>query len=529
MDRYTKIFLVLLVVAFGLLFSFKMGAPALFEDDEGRITEVAREILVTGKWIDLQFNYEPWFHKPPLYPWLTAVTFFVFGISEFTARIWAALFGLGTLIVTYFLGRSIYDEAAGGLAAIMTGSSLLFLSLSRAGFVDTGLTFFVALSVLLFHMGYSDERRKGLLILSALAMALGTLVKGPLGLLLPGGSIFIYILCKKDFGFFARYFREIGLGALVYFAAASPWWIAETIIHGGAFLEGLFGQYMLGIYSTAFQKHSGPIYFYIIVILVGMMPWSVHAAIGLYRSLRSGERDRALLLLILSAVVFAVFSLAQTKIPGYILPIFPPLTIIAAGYLKGDLASGSPVNRSSFAVLLGLTVIFFLASLFVRVPEEYLVFTVAFRWMTFIFAVLSAAAFALVNIRNYAPLAVVPLLLMSVTYLVFASEIIIPAFEYYKPVKRMAEEVREYLPSGYEADYYNYKTWYRSSLPFYMKARVTHVDDVNEMKRILKGKRGAVFFTDTKIFNDVRRSLPPGSVRIDTEADLVSFTNVVGK
>jgi uncharacterized protein (TIGR03663 family) len=527
MNKKQAIFLVLLVVFFGLLFCHKMGEPSLFEEDEARITEVAREILVTGKWIDVQHNFEPWFHKPPLYPWLTAVAFMVFGISEFTARIWAALFSLGAIVSTFFIAKLIYGKTVAGLSSMILGSSLLVTVLGRAGFVDSGLMFFTAASMLFFLIAYRNESRKSLLLLSALSAALGTLTKGPLGIILPGASIFLYLLVRKDLGFFSRYLREFILSIAVYAAVATPWWIAETVIHGGAFLSGLLGQYMIGIYSTTFQKHSGPFYFYIIVLLVGMIPWSVHTIYGLFRAIKKEERDQSLLFLIWTAVVFVIFSTAQTKVPGYILPIFPPLSIITAKSLKGILFEGSrKVKLLTFGGLVALILLLFLAAALSTVPAEQLQYLVMLRWLFLSFLILSVVSLTIVNIRKVAPLAIIPLLLVSVVFVIMASEVILPAFEVYHPARLLVADVRKIVPENDEIEYYNYKTWFRSSLVFYTKSKITMVDEKDKIISLLRGKDKIVVYTDENLYGMIKGDLPGNTRTIAKQGDLVALTNV---
>ncbi|MFA5880030.1 MAG: glycosyltransferase family 39 protein [Candidatus Margulisiibacteriota bacterium] len=352
LDKKNILFLLLLVF-FSVLFLYKIGVPSVFEEDEAKMAEISREILVTNKFIDIQHNFSPNFHKPPLYNWVTVAAFNVFGMNEFSVRLGAALFGLGTIMLTFFLAGLIFDKKIALLSSFILGSSILFLSLNRVGLVDTGLTFFVSLTFLLFLISYLNKKRKAILILTGFTMALGFLTKGPLGLILPATTIFCYLLYKKDFFYFKYYFKEIFFAFLIFLVVGLPWWIFEYMIHGNLFLQGLFGKFMFGIYFNEFQKHAEPIYFYLIVLLIGMLPWSFHSFYSLLISFKKEFRNKAIFFLIWFFIVFVLFSLAKTKIPSYILPLFPPLAIISAMGINNLLTNKKKIFLTKFLTLVG--------------------------------------------------------------------------------------------------------------------------------------------------------------------------------
>jgi 4-amino-4-deoxy-L-arabinose transferase-like glycosyltransferase len=461
MSRKRVIFLILLVCAFALLFTYKIGSPPLFEEDEAKITEEAREILVTGDWTTLHLNFKPWFHKPPLYMWLTAATFAVLGVSEFTARIWSALFSLGSILTVFFIARILYDEATAGLSAIVLGSSLFFIALSRAAFVDTGLTFFISLSILFFLVAYREEKKRYFLLFSALAMALATMTKGPLGIILPSATIFFYLILERNLKFLLHNIKEILLSIIIYCAAALPWWIAETMLYGKTFLHDLFGDFMVGIYTSTFQKHAGPVYFYVLVILIGMLPWTFHVFRGTYEAFKKDERDRSLLLIAWAAVVFIIFSTAKTKVPGYILPIFPALAILAArSYMKSRLA----------------------------------------------------------------PRLIVLPLLVSVVFVIAATEFILPAAETYFPSRRLVAEVSK-STAGKDVTYFSYKTWFRASLVFYTRQKLTAIEDSGGLKTVLGGKDKVVIFTDEKAYAKISDRVTPLVSFMRKSGELIAIGN----
>jgi len=464
MDRKQIIFLVLLIAFLGGLFLYKIAEPALFEEDEAKITEEAREILVTGDWLTLHLNLEPWFHKPPLYMWCTAVTFKLFAMNEFTARVWSAIFAIGACVATFFLGRMIFEFAVGGFSAIMLGTSLLFVCLSRAAFVDTPLTFFITLSMLFFLKAY--EEKSFLLPLSALSMALAVMSKGPIGVILPGISIFVYLMFKKELGYVVRNIWQVVLSLFVFLLVATPWWIAEYLMWGKTFIGDLFGDYMVGIYTSTFQRHAGPFYFYVIVILLGMLPWSINVIAGIVNGAKKENLDKTLFLLVWAAVVFVIFSTAKTKVPGYILPIFPPLSILAA------MSFDSWKTRAGRMALPVLTA----------------------------------------------------LMLVSVVFVIIASEFILPKFEeQYNPSRIVANEIKKDVKDWDTVKYYDYKTWFRASLVFYLERQVVHIKNAKELGKVLAGKDEAVIFTDTRAYEKIKKEIAPYVKDVKTKGEIVAL------
>lgn len=528
MNKKTIIFIALLVLAFGLLFSYKAGVPSLFDDDEAKIAEQAREAVVTGDWVTLHFNFGPWFHKPPLYQWLTAGLFLVFGPSELMVRIWSMIFGIGSMLTTYLIARRLYDERVAGLSSIILGSSLLFLSLSRTGFVDTALTFFLALAILFFLIGYQDKK-DAFIALSGAAAAFAILSKGPLGIILSGGAMGLYLLFRGDIAFFSRQIKGVLLGLLLCALIAPPWWIAQFVIHGSAFIEGMFGRYMIGIYTSTFEAHSGPIYFYVFVILFGMLPWSMFVLRGLVKALSREERERSLMLLCWAGLVFVLFSLAKTKVFGYILPLFPPLSILGARALTDILFNEKARAWSeilqTFAGLFILILGLFIATFLVNVPAEYVRELLILRSMLLSFSVLSAVALAASGHKKFATVSVTSLLLISVVFLIFAVEAILPIAEAYKPSPRLAEKVRAGVFDWRSADFYNYREGFSSSLVYYTQKKISTIMEMKELKRVLAGKKRAVIFTHLDILDSLKGELPRGARVLAKERNIAAFVN----
>ena len=189
-DRRHEIRLVVILAAICLLvFFFRLGARPLWDTDEGMHAATAKDMVLTGDWITPRHNGEPFYDKPPLLNWLTALSFEAFGFTELAARLPAALLGLGCVAVTYLLGRKIYGPTTAFFGAVILATSAGFVVLTRAVVHDICLAFFVTLTLFLFYAGLEDGAKGRRWFLTGYAaVGFAVLAKGPVGVLLPGVS-----------------------------------------------------------------------------------------------------------------------------------------------------------------------------------------------------------------------------------------------------------------------------------------------------------------------------------------------------
>ena len=354
--------LFILIILCIYLFVFKLGASTLWNFDEPTIGEVAKEMIKLGDWITPHFNYRPWFDKPPLYMWLTALTFRFFGWNEFTTRLWSALFGMGGVIVIYFLGKNIFNKKVGFLAGLVLATSFQYIVQSRLAVLDVPLNFFISLSFLFFYLGYKNISRKRVYYLLFFAsMGLATLTKGPIGALLPCLIIGFYLLLAKEI----RILKEMGIfwGVIIYLAIAAPWYAVEFWQHGNEFIGDFFLLRHLMRYLTTLEGHEGPIYYYLPLLFLGFFPWSsflpysvVHLAISKIKR-QTEERKKFLFLLLWFAVIFIFFTFAQSKLPNYIFPLYPALALIVGKFCNDSFSKAASLRK-------GIILSFFLFFIF---------------------------------------------------------------------------------------------------------------------------------------------------------------------
>jgi len=305
-----------------LLFFTLLNRRHLWDTDEGMHAEMAKEMVLSGDWITTKFNGEPNFDKPALYSWLVAISFLIFGFTEFAARFPAAILGLGTVIITHALGRRLFGNSAGFLGAVVLATSLEFILLSRTVVHDMALAFCVTLALYAFHAAWSDEKRRGRsIILFHGACALGVLAKGPLGIGLPLLAAGLFLMFQKRPGFLLRFATPPGI--LVFLAIAPPWYILVSIKNPG-YLYDFFIEKNLGSIGSPEAVHQEAVYYYIPILAGGFLPWTVFLPLTLvhiFRWRRGTARPETLFLLLWAGSMFLFFSAVRSKLPAYILPL----------------------------------------------------------------------------------------------------------------------------------------------------------------------------------------------------------------
>lgn len=310
----------------------------LFEPDEGRYAEIPREMLVRGEWIIPYLQSEPYLDKPPLLYWCVMISYRVFGVHDWAARLIPALAVHGCILLTYFFGRRMLGEHSAFWAALGLSIAPGFVGMGRLLFLDGLLAFWIVLAL---FSGF-EARRSGQLrwtwwLLCALATALGVLTKGPVAIVLLVPPLLIHqwlILGRLNLRI-----REWLLFAVVIFTFVTPWY-AAMCWRVPEFFRYFFWEHHVVRFLTPFD-HERPIWFYLPIVAGGLLPISIVAGPFLYFLLSNTETvaqrrppELGFMLLAGGWCVF-FFSLSGCKLPTYVLPAFPPLAL-ALGYFIAE-------------------------------------------------------------------------------------------------------------------------------------------------------------------------------------------------
>ncbi len=359
----------LLLIGVGLLIYFLLflGGRALNVPDEGRYSEVAREMLLSENFVTPKLNGVVFLDKPPLFYWLEDLSMAGFGISEWSIRLMPALFGVLGCLLVLIAGRRLYGARAGYLSALVLATSPLYFLSSQYADMNLEVAVLIAASLFLFLMAVGladgDRNRRRLMWLAYGCAALATLAKGLIGIVFPAAVIGTWILLRRDWRLLAR--MHLGSGLLIFAVIAVPWFMLAQR-ENPEFLDYFFiYQHFTRFTGTSFNNPL-PVWFYLPVVLFGLFPWSFlliqsiwRAAPGSWAMAKANPVD--LYLLIWVAVVLIFFSIPQSKIVGYILPLVPPLAVLVGARLDTLLAKLSkPSNTqrtfylyASIAIALG--------------------------------------------------------------------------------------------------------------------------------------------------------------------------------
>lgn len=311
-------------VAFVVLYFCNISTYGLMNPDEGRYAEIPREMLESGDYFTPRLNHVLYFEKPPLYYWFTAASFLVFGQNEFGARFTSVVMGLMSIFLTWFVARKFEDENTANLSAVILGTSGLFFALSRVNIIDMTLSALLTLALFSFYIFYKENKKRWLYIFY-IALALSTLAKGLIGIVLPGGVIFFFMLFTRDWNILKRLFLTPAI--LVFFLVCVPPFYLMCKKNPDFFYFFFIQEHFLR-YATKMHDRYEPFWFFIPVIIGGLFPWTLGLFVNVKNYLNKQQINLYLILWI--AIITLFFSASSSKLIPYILPVFPPLAILIA-------------------------------------------------------------------------------------------------------------------------------------------------------------------------------------------------------
>jgi 4-amino-4-deoxy-L-arabinose transferase-like glycosyltransferase len=302
-------------------FSFKMGSYPLTDHDEALYSQVARELLGHKDWWTLYYHNQPWFIHAPLGMWAQAVIFKLFGSSELTARLHSVIFATALVILTAAFGRFIFGKKAGFTAGLVLVTAPLYFAIARMALLDMPLVFFMTLAIFMFLLAWRKQDSR-YYIGFWLAAGFATLDKGLWGLALPSAIVLLYAITDKERKRLLDPWLYVSM--LAWFAVVSPWFIIETHRHGKDFLEPMLITNTVARLNTAVCNHTGPWYYYLPILLVGLFPWIILWPQAFFKN--RGDNSRLLLIWILVPLI--LHSSATTKLPNYMMPLFPAFAML---------------------------------------------------------------------------------------------------------------------------------------------------------------------------------------------------------
>ncbi len=522
-----KVLLPILMVISFVLFFYKLGAPSLFETDEVIYSQAAREIVRSGDWLTLHLFGHNWFIHPPFYMWLTALSSYIFGVNEFNTRLWSALFAVGLVYVTYLLGKKMYKDGTGILAGFIIATSLQYILQARMAIFDIPLVFFEMLA-LLFLFYWMEDRLPRYYYLFFLSMGLAVFMKGPVGVLLPLLVIIPYLSITGRLR--ALFNFRILLGALITYLIGGTWYTAEVMIHGKTFVDSVFGFYLIGRYLTTIEQHYGPWYFYVPVMIIGFIPWISFLPYSLAHQWEKRGDGNNLFSMLWMGIVLIFFSIAGTKLPGYLMPFYPIAAISVAKMVQDHFSgedSGLPtlISRAykTLAVFsIGLLVIGALLKVF-EFPDTFDRILANINVMLFIIGIggIASSLWFFKKRDSAAPLAV--LVITMLIFSIYTASYTMITLDYFKPMKAISQKINSQYTSN--ETIVGYKVLNKGSFMYYLDKPVIWIGNIFDLRDQLKRPEKLLLITNTKDFMSLGHD-SGGSLFLVYEAgDMVLLSN----
>jgi 4-amino-4-deoxy-L-arabinose transferase-like glycosyltransferase len=472
------------VFCFALLLFFPgLGARDLWAPVEPRYAEIVRVMFSKGEWIVPTINGALYTDKPILYFWIALLAAKLSGeVSEWAVRLPAALGGVGVVLTTYFIGRDFYSARVGALAALVLATSYRVIWEARWAHVDMLFSCFFVLTV---YFGARALLRRGVpneILPVYVFMALATLTKGLIGIVLPALLLIAFMIARRDWSLIRA--AKLPLGVPLFAAVAAPWFYLASRASDGKWLIDFLYIHHLQHYAAG-TGHRQPFYYYLTTLPVDFLPWTAFLIPAVaHRSYRPPwNHPHTQLFFLWFAVVLVFFSLSATKRDLYLLPLFPPLALLVANYLN-DLAAQDWGGRR-FG--LWFTVILFGSVALSGLALPLAVWTLRpefFRLLlppTIVAACGGLAVTALILRRRPAPVAIslgAMMLLLTVT----ATFWVFPRLEPFKSHRQFAAEINRRVPAA--APLYVYKDTTNDFNYYARREKISVLDAPAEIARL---------------------------------------------
>ena len=523
----------LLILCF-FTFFLGLGRQAITDSDEGYYAEASREMLETGDWLTPHFNYENRFEKPVLYYWLTAATYLITGPDEAAARFWSAMSGVGVVLLTWAIIPGPIRKDAGWLAGAIVASSFGCFALARWALPDLPLTFFITLtiwsSLRALERAMRSEPWLSAWALAGLGAGLGFLTKGPVALAIP------VVVLVPVWWRFRRSIRldprGLALAAAIVAVVGLPWYVAMWREHGSVYVQSFFVGDNIDRFTTSRFNDARPVWYYLAVLLGGMLPWSIYLAMFTARAAFDLVRrtwkpsDFQWVLLTWAVMPLLFYTVSVGKQPRYILPVLPPVAVLLAQALTDRIeASRARPERPQPALRAGtwITALLFvlLAGLFIRLQPLFINTFQVLTWTAAVISVACAIAFVTLALTQrwsmfhvVAPAAAVVLLL--------AAQFGALAGRRPEAVEQMAALVRANRTANEPVCIYNV---FVRNLTFYTHVRLVQAFDAEQAAQLARQSQRVLFVAKAADVKAIEASLGTPLQKLGT-VDYVNSANL---
>lgn len=474
-----------LTLILGTLFFILLGSRLLFVPDEGRYAEIAREMVVSRDYVTPYLNSIKYFEKPALFYWLESAAIHLGGLNLWSLRSVNALLGLLGCLLTYCTTRKLYDRTTGLFAALILGTSLLYFVMAHMISLDLPVTVFLSLTLYAFLLATQESHatsRRWLMWGAAIAAACAVMTKGLIGMVFPGMIIVAWLTLTGGWSQLKKLYLLSSI--FIFFLVAAPWHILVGQRNPEFYYFYFIRQHFLR-YTMLKIGHYQPAWFFIPNLILGFFPWIIFLPLAVVktfpRSWKQCQKNKIeLFFLLWAALIFIFFSFSKSKLIPYILPVFPPLAILVAHYLRQAILHKpkleikvSYICLFIFSTLIACVLFIFPHQIAIPDPK-----TAAFYLdLAAIFLMIGMIVATYHAFKNHIEMAVISTIATTWFFLSFFHAAL-PSMDT-RTIAPLTILLKPILTSEDEVTAYNQ---YYQDLPFYLERRVNILNWKNELR-----------------------------------------------
>jgi len=528
------------------LLSWNLNTIPLFEPDEGRYSDMALTMVQSGDWLIPKMNHITHLHKPPFSSWLVAGSFSLLGVSEGAARLPGVILSLSVLLLLIPIGKFLFDFKSGLYSSWILLTSILYVVTSRLVTTDMTLTFLTVAAMTCFlHLFFSDRHRLFYFYSGLLALALAMLTKGPVAWIITLLPILIFSIWKKKRLHIPAFHWFLGS---VLFLGISLSWYLVVIAKNPSALDYFLNTQLLGRLKGG-TGHKHAFYYFLIVLPLGMLPWSLSIPSAISWGLQQGKenpelRDKIHFLMLWALIPFIFFSIVKTKLALYIVPVMPPLALLLGFFWQAFNSRKIPISRPlriNFWILaVAYSILAIGALIFIQLRPKFVAGIPSWGIAATVILFLGASLFNfwLLLKRNYSWLFRSQVVLVGALGILMFN--LLP-FIHFKNIKIFTDKISEIKRPG---DLVIMHGRYYASMPFYLEDRVvsvgiireTHFEDPKSLEGVywtqlgdiyplIEGEKRIFAVSSNKAYESIKRHAKKPTYTVLERGKYVLFSN----
>jgi 4-amino-4-deoxy-L-arabinose transferase-like glycosyltransferase len=500
-----------------------IGDSTLWDANEAFYAETPRVMIESGDYVSPSFNGNPRFNKPPLTYWIVAISYQIFGISEWSERLPIVLAAMGLIAAAFVIGRVVWGMQSGLWASIAMATLPRFLMHSRRTSIDVFLSLFMGLTLMFFVLSEMRlERRKLLLCLMYASVGLGYMTKGPVAVVLPGAVFFIYLLIEKRLKDITK--MMVPTGIAIFLAIVVPWYLLVYQKHGGGYIVSFLLNENISRYT---DEGWGPrrSFFYVQTMLGDLFPWSLlmiaalvcvvfrrrigetifgtAAGNDLPPPVTTGGTDIARLLAIWIVVIVGFYSLSRNQQDQYVMPTYLAASVLVGALINASIEKGAGWTRWLF-VISGL-LLAAIGGSFIYIGSRTSNLDLAgvdLVGIVLLVGGMATTVFALLKKREFAVYSKI----WSLVCVMFIFVILtLPDFERYKPVKALSNVIAQNAGPDSRVGYYRYTA---PTMVYYLHRPVLEYFREEEMTALFADSKPTYLIMTGTEYDAIKPKLP---------------------